>query len=87
MFERLLKFVIETDHLRANQENKDAIGSKTTRHQIWHVPEYVTSQIEKDLDRTFPSQIKTVAESVRMYKETRALLQLFALYRPDVGYV
>lgn len=49
--------------------------------------ESTTSQIEKDLDRTFPQQIKTVAESVRMYKETRALLQLFAVYRPDIGYV
>lgn len=50
------------------------------------VPKDVFKVIINDLDRTFP-ECDSRSEGVRMYQDIVKILSLFAVYRPDVGYV
>jgi hypothetical protein len=93
-FERFLQTVIESNKIdlenkeieMQDDKSQDSMEGRKNKKKPF-IPEHVTSQIEKDLDRTFPHQINTVSESIKMYNETKVLLQAFYVYRPDLGYV
>jgi hypothetical protein len=91
-FERTLQIVLQSNRVDlANKQSEemqdDDPDKKHFKYQKPFIPERISSQIEKDLDRTFPQNIRTIKESINMYTEIKVLLQLFYVYRPDIGYV
>ncbi len=63
------------------------IQTKSVKDKKPYIPQSITIQIEKELDRTFPMHIRSEAESTKLYDEIKVLLQLFYVYRTEIGYV
>ena len=96
-FDRNLDIVVKSNKLDLENREQELIDSMPNlncntpnlkrKYLKPFVCDKVTSQIEKDLDRTFPSNIRTINESIKLYNEIKVLLQIFYVYRPDIGYV